>query len=262
MHTQKRRGFTLIELLVVIAIIAILAAILFPVFARAREQARKGSCSSNIKQITTGMLMYAQDYDEKFMAGKDNCSHGPFDSWEQTPTAGIDDFHMQAMWYAVKVMPYVKNFQVFRCPSARDNQYKDWMGGDQITPLRNLGFKGIDYEWKLADALAARCGHKMSSYAQPAQQMMILDNWNTGAPHDAEEPPHGAVDPKSSIMVSFNDGHAKFMRNSDHMMVGKCARTNAYLGSHPPRGLVDFHWRVRESDCGWDWNPANSIDWP
>ena len=63
MHT--RRGFTLIELLVVIAIIAILAAILFPVFARAREKARAASCLSNSKQIALGIIMYAQDYDEK-----------------------------------------------------------------------------------------------------------------------------------------------------------------------------------------------------
>ena len=62
----RRNGFTLIGLLVVIAIIAILAAILFPVLARARENARKASCQSNLKQIATGLLMYAQDYDERF----------------------------------------------------------------------------------------------------------------------------------------------------------------------------------------------------
>src|SRR5687768_6991409 len=62
----RRKGFTLIELLVVIAIIAILAAILFPVFAQARAQARKTQCLSNLKQIGLGSLMYAQDYDEKF----------------------------------------------------------------------------------------------------------------------------------------------------------------------------------------------------
>lgn len=65
-----KKGFTLIELLVVIAIIAILAAILFPVFARAREQARKSSCLSNIKQLGLGMLMYVQDYDERFPNGQ------------------------------------------------------------------------------------------------------------------------------------------------------------------------------------------------
>ena len=63
---SRKRGFTLIELLVVIAIIAILAAILFPVFARAREKARQSSCLSNVKQIGLGMMMYVQDYDERF----------------------------------------------------------------------------------------------------------------------------------------------------------------------------------------------------
>src|SRR5262245_45063190 len=65
---MRRTAFTLIELLVVIAIIAILAAILFPVFAQAREAARKASCQSNMKQIATALMMYAQDYDETFFA--------------------------------------------------------------------------------------------------------------------------------------------------------------------------------------------------
>ena len=66
MKCTRRKGFTLIELLVVIAIIAILAAILFPVFAKAREKARQVSCQSNMKQIGTATMMYLQDYDEKF----------------------------------------------------------------------------------------------------------------------------------------------------------------------------------------------------
>jgi len=72
---MKNRAFTLIELLVVIAIIAILAAILFPVFARAREQARKTSCLSNMKQIGLGIGMYVQDYDEKYFAWSSQCAH-------------------------------------------------------------------------------------------------------------------------------------------------------------------------------------------
>jgi len=89
-----RRGFTLIELLVVIAIIAILAAILFPVFARAREKARQTSCLSNCKQIGLGALMYAQDYDE---------------------IMGINDW--QATRQFLVVQPYIKNLQIYKCPS-------------------------------------------------------------------------------------------------------------------------------------------------
>jgi prepilin-type N-terminal cleavage/methylation domain-containing protein/prepilin-type processing-associated H-X9-DG protein len=100
----SKRGFTLIELLVVIAIIAILAAILFPVFARAREKARQASCESNEKQIALGFLMYAQDYDQRFPAVyNDEASLGGY------PGGRI-------MW-ADAIYPYIKNRQLFVCPS-------------------------------------------------------------------------------------------------------------------------------------------------
>lgn len=94
-RSSHKRAFTLVELLVVIAIIAILAAILFPVFARARENARKTSCLSNLKQIGLGFMQYAQDYDERLPWSAD----GGAVSW------------------AITMQPYIKNTQIFRCPS-------------------------------------------------------------------------------------------------------------------------------------------------
>jgi len=101
-----RRGFTLIELLVVIAIIAILAAMLFPVFARAREKARQASCLSNVKQICLAMMMYLDDNDEQFVS--------------------VDAVYR---WY-VPMYPYVKNADIFFCPSLKNrdagNDYTDY----------------------------------------------------------------------------------------------------------------------------------------
>jgi|SwirhirootsSR2_FD_contig_61_3068062_length_1334_multi_3_in_0_out_0_3 prepilin-type N-terminal cleavage/methylation domain-containing protein/prepilin-type processing-associated H-X9-DG protein len=113
MRAQLRnKAFTLIELLVVIAIIAILAAILFPVFAQAREKARAISCVSNEKQIALGVLMYVQDYDETFPLyywnEPVNTTDPPF-----TPSAPSGCFGWNEAIY-----PYVKNIQVFRCPSS------------------------------------------------------------------------------------------------------------------------------------------------
>lgn len=97
---MRRRGFTLIELLVVIAIIAILAAILFPVFARARDAARKTTCTSNLKQIGTAILMYAQDYDETLVpASTGTC--------QQPDSFGWGDL----------IQPYAKNTGLLFCPS-------------------------------------------------------------------------------------------------------------------------------------------------
>jgi len=111
-----RRGFTLIELLVVIAIIAILAAILFPVFAKAREKARQSSCLSNVKQLMLGALQYAQDYDERLP------KHG-------TACVGTNAKD-QCQW--VKLDPYVKNTQCWYCPSGNNLRY-----GWNITPANN-----------------------------------------------------------------------------------------------------------------------------
>lgn len=98
--STRKRGFTLIELLVVIAIIAILAAILFPVFARARENARRASCQSNLKQIGLGFAQYTQDYDEKY----------PRQNYSEYFYANSDNWVQQ-------LQPYMKSAQILACPS-------------------------------------------------------------------------------------------------------------------------------------------------
>jgi prepilin-type N-terminal cleavage/methylation domain-containing protein/prepilin-type processing-associated H-X9-DG protein len=132
---NSQKGFTLIELLVVVAIISLLAAILFPVFARARENARRASCMSNLKQIGLGFMMYVQDYDERF----------PLPYYYKTPTTASwcsgggqtqNDSTMPGYlfisrngctgghWisYQDAVFPYIKSVQVFVCPSATQGQ--------------------------------------------------------------------------------------------------------------------------------------------
>jgi prepilin-type N-terminal cleavage/methylation domain-containing protein/prepilin-type processing-associated H-X9-DG protein len=143
------RGFTLIELLVVIAIIAILASILFPVFARAREKARESSCMSNQKQIGLAIQMYAQDYDEYMpVANADVVTYGP---------PGLRDV----------IMPYCKNTQIFRCPSDKDNKFRD-----QGTSY-DYGTEGFAFVSYPIDAPFGR---------EPSSVMILYDfvpNWHT-----------------------------------------------------------------------------------
>lgn len=156
---MKRRGFTLIELLVVIAIIAILAAILFPVFARARENAKRSSCQSNMKQIGLAMMQYSQDFDERFVPWSSNGT----DTGVATP------------WNIV-IGPYAKSTQIFLCPSNTSNSIDPAVG---ITPART---NTINYTYSFH--LAQGTGGSAKSLAQvqlPSQTPIILEA--LGAPY-------------------------------------------------------------------------------
>lgn len=149
---SKRKGFTLIELLVVIAIIAILAAILFPVFARARENARRSSCQSNLKQIGLAIFQYSQDYDEKLPFAR---TPGPnYNSW------------------AGNAQPYIKSNQVFACPSNTDNANKMGSRIPGVTPDIPVSY-GINFE--IADLAYAPSGMSLANINEVATRIMVAE---------------------------------------------------------------------------------------
>ena len=142
-NLKNYKGFTLIELLVVIAIIAILAAILFPVFARARENARRSSCSSNMKQIGLGILQYVQDYDERYPNSTTNNIPLPANG---TIAATNGNF---VPWQFV-IQPYMKSYQIFACPSnSRNTNFQQ--NTNNLVPIsyqcRGVGATGNIADW-------------------------------------------------------------------------------------------------------------------
>jgi prepilin-type N-terminal cleavage/methylation domain-containing protein/prepilin-type processing-associated H-X9-DG protein len=129
---NRRSAFTLIELLVVIAIIAILAAILFPVFAQARAKARQVACLSNMKQIGTGLMMYAQDYDETLPGN--NARFGGLNTGQgiRTPPTQASALNLIPR----DIQPYLKNWDLFICPQAKPRQRTPPSSGDAL-PEKN-----------------------------------------------------------------------------------------------------------------------------
>ena len=132
-NPKNHNGFTLIELLVVIAIIAILAAILFPVFARARENARRSSCQSNLKQIGLGLIQYSQDYDE--MLPNAWFGNGGYGDSDPTANGGLGRYK----WMDA-IQPYIKSTQLFTCPSNSSGLTAGATGN--YVPYRQLGTPG------------------------------------------------------------------------------------------------------------------------
>jgi prepilin-type N-terminal cleavage/methylation domain-containing protein/prepilin-type processing-associated H-X9-DG protein len=221
---MKRKGFTLIELLVVIAIIAILAAILFPVFARAREKARQTSCLSNLKQLGLGFMMYVQDYDETF----DFYDPGTADGAQTFASATGPRSCLQPWW--VVTQPYTKNAQIYVCPSEPSSGPFDDYHGSCSVPL----FPGYAANNNIMDYNGGVL--PMAKISQPANLILIGDSchpqtgvaWAYAAP---DAPGNWATSPTKCVAaltpsddwarhngggnMAFADGHAKWLKDTD-----------------------------------------------
>lgn len=163
-YVSKRVAFTLIELLVVIAIIALLAAILFPVFARARENARRASCQSNLKQIGMGMIQYSQDYDERVP-----------DSWYGAGNAASTPGGVRYKWMDV-IYPYVKNTQVFTCPSD-DKKFTlaEKLTGPSDNDYGSYIINAVDWQESMELRGPGSGGFLMNVIESPATTLWIAD---------------------------------------------------------------------------------------
>src|SRR5919198_2182141 len=150
---RRRHGFTLIELLVVIAIIAILAAILFPVFAQAREKARQAPCLSNLKQLSLGVLMYVQDYDEQFP---------PVAGLVYKSPVGTSNC-MECNGWELLTKPYTKSDNIYLCP--------DW----QRIPLVQGTMKNPDWYYGSYGLAAGFLGKSLAAVGFPRQKGMTHD---------------------------------------------------------------------------------------
>lgn len=174
---RRKFGFTLIELLVVIAIIAILAAILFPVFAQAREKARSISCLSNLKQMGLATMMYAQDYDETFYQLP----------WHQNPNdTGCPpnpNAPCPTVWWSDLLMPYIKNQGIFSCPSNSDPLFSTW---GYTAPTYRVTYGLSDF---IFDENNDQGGpYTLARLQKPAELAIISDdrygwNWHTCQPN-------------------------------------------------------------------------------
>jgi len=237
--THDRRGFTLIELLVVIAIIAILAAILFPVFARAREKARQTSCLSNMKQIALATGMYVTDHDECY----------PLNLY----VGGG-----QVITYYHSIMPYMKNAQILQCPSERLRTAMADIQALLPIPIAG-GITGVGYNANNAvfedgpnNPLTGQ-SHAVISDADipfPAETFVMGDGEIEMAPNLFNSPCVTAHN--EGLNAAYCDGHAKFLKATetpgahDYIDLGGKNHYACIIGGGPYGGRYQLWGVVRE----------------
>ncbi|MBC7287117.1 MAG: prepilin-type N-terminal cleavage/methylation domain-containing protein [Armatimonadetes bacterium] len=195
-----RRGFTLIELLVVIAIIAILAAILFPVFARAREKARQSNCTSNVKQIMLAVLMYAQDYDERLLLAVHTCAVWPGPTALSRGTVVNTAVYGGPIAYGHLLQPYIKNTQIFICPSGNPSD-ACWS--------HTYYYSSALHPSATAGSGSPPGGYSLAQFDQPASTSAVLDcsgpAWGTN--HSRKQASSDQI--TAYRVIGYLDGHVK-----------------------------------------------------
>lgn len=239
---SNKRAFTLIELLVVIAIIAILAAILFPVFTQAREKARQTSCLSNARQLGLAMMMYSQDYDEMSVTSEHN----------------VTTFADLYPWY-LPLSGYIKSRDVLKCPSVASVIPTSWF----ITGVNPSNWQSIRTDYLINGIFAHHVA--MAAIATPAEQIMVVERPATIAaldyhPWSASSDPtqweRGLVDgsgvDSANVPVSTNngrhsggscyvfaDGHVKWYKFNQTLLIGVPGIGAAGMHNRDNLGPVD-----------------------
>ncbi|HEX8462984.1 MAG TPA: DUF1559 domain-containing protein [Abditibacterium sp.] len=210
-HARVKRAFTLIELLVVIAIIAILASILFPVFGRARENARRSSCQSNLKQIGLGIIQYTQDYDERMPGTVDGgAGANQYGGW-MFYTAFNNNRNATPVYRPDfgSIYPYIKSNQIYVCPSDSIGQGagNTYAMNACIAERQTTGVTGFNF----------RPGLSQANFEDSAQMALLLEE---GGPSGRDTTDDGYVSIQAGNSISqrhfdgsdilFLDGHVKY----------------------------------------------------
>ncbi len=246
-----KKGFTLIELLVVIAIIAILAAILFPVFAQAREKARATTCLSNLKQLGTALILYQDDYDEKLPGGQSYFNQWVSDGdmgWMWTDQCmGYNGYqcYCYGRWCEWHMASYVKNSKMFECPSAGEMA----MTGQPKSPGYFLGTPCYFHSYYYRQCIAMTADLKgvgSSQLYEPAKTVAIVEASDF---HGLKLGLFNQTNGERKVNCTFADVHAKLYRGF----------TNYWIG-HPIFAHSPFVLPVEVNGDTWDCTLACDLD--